>query len=171
MDHRMVERIQEAGDTSPPCLTNPVFVVGVLRSGTSLLYALLNLHPQIALMFECDVWDFPEAFCGIRFRRNWLLRQDFYNQALSRHRLTFGGSLRGLENVHTPEDLYRVYSQGKDKPLFGEKSPFYCARLGSLSRRYPGSRFILLWREPIEIYRSVVRAGTKERFFRDATAF
>ena len=149
-----------------PAVSNPVFVVGVLRSGTSLLYALLNQHPRIALMFECDVWDFPDAFCGLRFKHNWLQRQDFFNQALSRHRLTFGGSLRGLENVRDPEDLYRVYSEAKDKPIFGEKSPFYCARLLRLSRRYPGCRFILLWREPIEIYRSVLRAGRKERFFR-----
>ena len=146
--------------------SSPVFVVGVLRSGTSLLYALLNQHPQVALMYECDVWNFPEAFCGIRFKRDWLRRQEFYNQALSRHRLTFGDSLRGLENVRAPEDLYRVFSEGKDKPLFGEKSPFYCAHLQRLVRRYPGCRFILLWRDPVEIYRSVLRAGRKERFFR-----
>jgi hypothetical protein len=41
---------------------NPVFVVGVFRSGTSLLYDLLNQHPQAALMYECNVWDFPESF-------------------------------------------------------------------------------------------------------------
>src|SRR5690348_14463333 len=146
--------------------SSPVFVVGVLRSGTSLLYALLNLHPQVALMYECDVWDFPEAFCGIRFKRDWLQRQEFYNQALSRHRLIFGGRVRGLDGVRAPEDLYRVFSEGKDKPVFGEKSPFYCAHLRRLVRRYPGCRVILLWRDPIEIYRSVVRAGRKERFFR-----
>jgi hypothetical protein len=148
-----------------PC-SSPVFVVGVFRSGTSLLYALLNLHPQVALMYECDVWNFPEAFSGIRLKRDWLRRQEFFNQALTRHRLSFGGSLRGLEGVHAPEDLYRVFSEGKDKPLFGEKSPFYCTRLQRLVRRYPGCRLILLWRDPVEIYRSVVRAGRKERFFR-----
>ncbi|HEV2436652.1 MAG TPA: sulfotransferase [Verrucomicrobiae bacterium] len=146
--------------------SGPIFVVGVLRSGTSLLYALLNLHPQVALMYECDVWSFPEAFCGMRFKRDWLRRQEFYNQTLSRHRLTFGDSLRGLEKVRTPEDLYRVFSEGKDKPLFGEKSPFYCARLQRLVRRYPGCRVILLWRDPVEIYRSVIRAGCREPFFR-----
>ena len=147
-------------------VSEPIFVVGVLRSGTSLLYALLNQHPQVALMYECDVWNFPEAFSGIRLKRNWLRRQEFFNQALSRHRLIYGGSLRGLEEVRAPEDLYRVFSEGKDKPLFGEKSPFYCAHLQRLVRRYPGCRLILLWRDPVEIYRSVVRAGRKERFFR-----
>jgi Sulfotransferase family len=146
--------------------SNPVFVVGVFRSGTSLLYALLNQHPQVALMYECDVWNFPEAFCRMRFQGNWLWRQEFYNQALSRHRLIFGGSLRGLENVRTPEDLYRVFSESKNKPLLGEKSPFYCAHLRRLVRRYPRCRFILIWRDPTEIYRSILRAGRRERFFR-----
>jgi hypothetical protein len=149
-----------------PSHASPVFVVGILRSGTSLLYALLNRHPEVALMYECEVWSFPESLCGMRFRGDWLRRQEFYNQALSRHRLIFGGSLRGLEQVQTPGDLYRVYSESKDKPLFGEKSPFYCARLQWLAQRHPGCRFVLLWRDPSEIYRSVVRAGRKEPFFR-----
>ena len=146
--------------------SSPVFIVGIPRSGTSLLYALLNRHPEVALMYECEVWSFPESLCGMRFRGDWLWRQEFYNQALSRHRLIFGGSLRGLEQVQTPGDLYRVFSESKDKQLFGEKSPFYCVRLQWLAQRHPGCRFVLLWRDPIEIYRSVVRAGRKEPFFR-----
>jgi len=146
--------------------SNPVFVVGVFRSGTSLLYSLLNQHPQVALMYECDVWDFPRAFSGSRFRGEWLQRQEFYNQALSRHRLTFGENLRGLENVRTPEDLYRCYGETKDAKLWGEKSPLYSARLGQLARQYPDAAFIIIWRDPVEIYRSVLVAGKKAPFFR-----
>src|SRR3954471_18500088 len=94
-------------------ISNPVFVVGVLRSGTSLLYSLLNQHPQMAFMYECDAWNFPELLSGPRFRGNWLARQEFFNEALSRHRLTFGKNLRGLENVRTPRDLYQVFGEGK----------------------------------------------------------
>jgi hypothetical protein len=39
---------EKAQDT----FTGPLFVLGMWRSGTSLLYALLNQHPQIALMYE-----------------------------------------------------------------------------------------------------------------------
>ncbi len=145
--------------------SNPVFVVGFFRSGTSLLYSMLNQHPQVALMYECDVWDFPEVFTGLRFRRNWLERQEFYNTALSRHRLTFGRSLRGLEQVRTPVELYRTFSEGKGASMWGEKSPLYCPRLLSLAKRYPAGSFILLWRDPVEIYRSLVCAGRNERYF------
>jgi hypothetical protein len=141
-------------------------VVGVFRSGTSLLYALLNQHPQMALMYECDAWDFPEVFSKMRFARDWLERQEFLNKVLSRHRLTFGGSLRGLENVHAPEDLYRTFSNGKDQALYGEKSPLYCTRLRQLVRRHPGCAIILIWRDPVEIYRSTLRAARQEPYFR-----
>ncbi|HSY09369.1 MAG TPA: sulfotransferase, partial [Candidatus Dormibacteraeota bacterium] len=144
---------------------NPVFVVGIFRSGTSLLYSLLNQHPQMALMYECNAWDFPELLSPLR-QNGWLERQEFYNHALSRHRLVFGGSLRGLENVRTPEELYRVFGNVKGAKLWGEKSPLYSARLRQLARRYPGGSFILLWRNPEEIYRSVVDAGRTSHFFR-----
>jgi Sulfotransferase family len=144
----------------------PVFVVGPFRSGTSLLYALLNQHPKIALMYECDVWDFPDILSGWRFRRDWRTRLEFYGRAFSRHRLVFGDSFRGLENVRTPEDLYRTFAENKDALLFGEKSPFYCNRLCQLAKKHPDCSFILIWRDPVEVYRSVEEAGYQSRFFR-----
>jgi hypothetical protein len=102
----------------------------------------------------------------MRFKRDWLQRLEFYNKALSRHRLIFGGSLRGLENTRTPEDLYRTFSDGQGKAFFGEKSPFYCTRLRQLVRCHPGCSIILIWRDSIETYQSVVRAGREDAFFR-----
>ena len=146
--------------------STPVFVVGPLRSGTSLLYALLNQHPQIGLMYECDVWDFPQALSRIRFRLDWRTRLEFYNQSLSRHRLTFGESLRGLDNIHTPADLYRAFADTKDAQLSGEKSPFYCTRLRQLAKNHPGCSFILIWRDPLEIFHSIEDSARESRYFR-----
>ena len=117
-------------------------------------------------MYECDVWDFPGFLSGLRFRRDWRTRLEFFSRSFSRHRLTFGDNLRGLESVRTPEDLYRAFAENKDALLFGEKSPFYCNRLCQLAKNHPGCSFILIWRDPVEIYRSVEEAACRSRFFR-----
>jgi hypothetical protein len=145
---------------------NPVFIVGVLRSGTSLLHSLLNQHPRIALMYECDAWDFPPFLARQRFRGNWLERQEFYNRALSRHQLDWGGKLSGLGQIHAPDDLYRSVSELRGATFWGEKSPHYSARLAQLARRYPRASFILIWRDPLETYRSIRAAGRKTPYFR-----
>ena len=144
---------------------NPVFVVGVFRSGTSLLCSILNQNPGIALMYECDVWNFPRPLLAARFKGHWAERIEFYNQALSRHRMIAPNNFRELESIRTPLDLYRTFGEKKGAAVSGEKSPFYCDRLEQLHKIYPGALFILVWRNPVEIYRSVLKAGQTSRFF------
>jgi len=146
--------------------TKTVFVVGVVRSGTSLLYSVINQHPSVALMYECDAWSFPKFFSRKRFQGRWLERLEFYNNALSRHRLNFGGGTKGLETVEAPGDLYSIYGELKDASICGEKSPFYCTRLEDLFDQYPGCSFIIIWRDPVEICQSVTTAGKRSQFFR-----
>lgn len=148
-----------------PLNENPVFIVGIFRSGTSLLCSLLNQNPQIALMYECDVWNFPAPLLQRRFQHNWAARMEFYNQALSRHGLTEPNVYRGLYKIRTPLDLYRAFATKKGATVCGEKSPFYCTRLEQLHREYPRAAFIFIWRNPVEVYRSVLKAGQTSRFF------
>jgi glycosyltransferase involved in cell wall biosynthesis len=144
---------------------SPVFVVGVFRSGTSLLCALLNQNPKLALMYECDVYNLPRPLLGRRFKRNWAERIEFFNQALSRHGLVSGGDFWRLKMIRTPMDLYRMFGAIKGAQVCGEKSPFYCNRLEQLHNEYPNAFFILVWRNPVEIYRSVLKAGQSSRYF------
>lgn len=114
-------------------------------------------------MFECDVWDFPESLSRRRLRRNWLQRLEFYNQALSRHRLRVDVA-PGVDA--DPDALYRAFGEASGAAVWGEKSPHYCARLRQLAGRYPRGSFIVVGRDPVDTYGSVVRAGRHERFFR-----
>lgn len=144
---------------------NPVFVVGVFRSGTSLLCSILNQNPKLALMFECDVWNFPRPLLNARFRNNWAQRIEFYNQALSRHQLVKDENCADLKNIRAPLDLYRTFGEKKGAVVSGEKSPFYCDRLLQLHALYPEAYFVTVWRNPVEVYRSVLKAGQTSRFF------
>lgn len=145
--------------------TTTLFVVGIFRSGTSLLYALLNQHPEISLMYECDVWNFPRAFSALRFGSDWRERLEFYTNSLSRHHLVAKDDVRGLENIDTPEDLYRAFGKTRDARIIGEKSPFYCDRLRQLAENHPGAAFILIWRDPVEIYGSIADAARDSSYF------
>jgi hypothetical protein len=146
--------------------TTTLFVVGVFRSGTSLLYALLNQHPKIALMYECDVWNFPRAFSALRFQRDWRERLEFYTNALSRHHLGVTDSEGGAGNALTPRDLYRAFAKAKGAQIMGEKSPFYCDRLRQVAQNHPGASFVLIWRDPVETYSSVEESARGARYFR-----
>ena len=145
--------------------SNPIFVVGVFRSGTSLLCSILNQNPRLALMYECDVWNFPRSLLNTRFRSSWAERIEFYNQSLSRHQLVTEEDHSVLKKIRTPLDLYHAFGEKRGALVSGEKSPFYCDRLLQLHREYPQAYFIMVWRNPVEVYRSVLKAGQTSRFF------
>ena len=110
------------------------------------------------LEFSAPAAEYP-------LRSNWAERIEFFNQALSRHRLIKPKETRKLDKIRTPLDLYRAFGEKKGASLSGEKSPFYCDRLAQLHRQYPSAFFIFVWRNPVEIYRSVLKAGQTSRFF------
>lgn len=91
----------------------PLFVVSMWRSGSSLLYALLNKHPQVGLMYEADLLLLRSVFLKPAGYRDWAERWQFWNQAFRRHGLdaaefseplmiTSSLSLRGIchDGVH-----------------------------------------------------------------------
>src|SRR5579863_4345776 len=81
-----------------PC-DGPLFVVGMFRSGTSLLYALLNQHPQIALMYEGDLPHLQSLFWIPRDTADWLERWEFWNMALTRHKIDTSNIPDGIRDL------------------------------------------------------------------------
>ena len=138
----------------------PLFVIGMWRSGTSLLYALLNKHPQIALLYEGDLHVLRPLF-WMPAARKWKLRRwEFWNQGLERHNLevnNFSGSdLRTMSG-----EAYRLYADNEGALIGGEKSPNYFDAIARLARDFPDARFIVIWRDPAAICSSVIRAAKK----------
>jgi hypothetical protein len=135
------------------------------RSGTSLVHALLNRHPQVALMYEAEPLELWPRRAGFFPARDWPQRLEFYNQTFTRHKLDpqrFAAIPPGREDARA---LYREYARARGAAIMGEKAPSYYARLPRLGKMFPEAQFLVVWREPIDCCRSAARAARQNRFF------
>jgi hypothetical protein len=142
-----------------------VFVVGVWRSGTSLLHALLNQHPDIALMYEADLPLFWPMFTP--HRKSWPGRINFWNSAFERHRLA-DAQESFAERMRLPEAaeaVYREFARRGNGRVWGDKSPTYSGHCARLARLFPQARFIVIWRDPEQVCSSVLRAAAGNSWF------
>lgn len=146
----------------------PLFVVGMWRSGTSLFYALLNQHPQIKLMYEDELpllWPLflKGRLLGGRAKRDWPERWEFWNQALSRHKLSADDLPREVSGMREAcEAVWTLYAP--DAVIRGGKSPNYFDCLPRIAAEFPNAKFLVLWRDPANVCRSVVRARSDSFF-------
>lgn len=168
----MVKPLESASITiNDPSVRNwngPLFVVGMFRSGTSLLYALLNQHPQIALMYEGDLAHLQALFWIPRDTTRWLRRWEFWNGALGRHKFDANGLPDGIRDLRSAmRAVYGQYARHK-KPealIWGCKSPTYSDEVKRLSRLFPNARFVIIWRDLRHICRSILDAAETSPFF------
>jgi hypothetical protein len=158
--------VAETGQAFQP-RPEPLFVVGMFRSGTSLLYALLNQHPQIALMYEGDLAHLQALFWVPRDTTRWLKRWEFWNTALARHKFDTSIIPDGIRDLKTAvEAVYTEYArQKKGAIIWGCKSPTYHDEVTRLSRTFPNARFIIIWRDVRHICRSILSAAETSPFF------
>jgi len=145
----------------------PLFVVGMWRSGTSLLYALLNQHPQISLMYEEDLAHVRSLFWIPRDTQQWLAKWDFWNDALTRHKIDMGEIPSGIHDLKTgAEAVYKHYAkQKKGATIWGSKSPTYHDSISRLSKTFPNARFVIIWRDLRSTCRSIIEASPGNLFF------
>lgn len=140
----------------------PVFIVGLWRSGTSLLQTLLNQHSDVQLMHEGELLGLQPLFGRSGPKDDWFERWEFWNGSPTRH----GIHAPPRAPLHgTVEAIYRNYAGTHGASVWGEKSPGYSEQLVELWREWPDARFIVLWRNVFDIARSVAFAGRKSQYF------
>jgi hypothetical protein len=151
---------------NPQMSEGPLFVVGMWRSGTSLLYALLNQHPQIGLMYESDMLTLSPLFVIPRKASWWLNKVDSWNGALTRHKIdpaSIPQDITDLPNAFRA--VAQQYAQKKGATVWGCKSPTYYDCMNQFADWYPTAKFIVIWRDPADVCRSIVRAAEKASWF------
>lgn len=138
----------------------PLFVVSMWRSGSSLLYALLNQHPQIALMYEAELPVLWPVFRKPVGSSDWPERWDFWNQAVTRHQVDAEKIPPNLSDLKSASRaVFGEYARKKGATIWGDKSPNYYDSMNRLARLFPNARFIVVWRNPADTCRSILRAA------------
>src|SRR5215218_6823835 len=145
------------------CFPAP-FVVGVRRSGTTLLRLMLDAHPEIAIPPETHfVPDLIEATGQQGISSQHLAEMvvthprwgDFHLDAgelrdrfLALEQPTPGAVLRAF---------YTFYAEREGKPRWGEKTPGYVRYMQTIERVLPEARFIHLIRDGRDVAISILR--------------
>jgi hypothetical protein len=149
----------------------PIFVVGVPRSGTSLVSALLSAHPRIAIAPETHYLNrmVPMFGRGIETGRDpsedRVLR--FWQDVRATSRFSYLGvdadavwssaRARGpgiLRNLFAA--LLQAYSAAAGKPRWGEKTPGHDAFVPRLLEWFPDARVLYLLRDPRAVIHSLL---------------
>ena len=152
--------------SAPALRPGPLFVVGMWRSGTSLLYALLNQHSQISLMYEAELPVLKPLFMLRGGKSDWTKRWNFWNSALDRHQISDDEVPDSVKDLPSAvRAIYGQYAVRKGATIWGGKSPNYYDSLDRLAEAFPQAQFIVIWRDPADICRSILRAAEKDTWF------
>jgi Sulfotransferase family len=148
--------------------SSPVVLLGVSRSGTTLLKEMLDHHSELAIptesYFISQLWDRhgpspdPEQFAS-DIGRLPRVREWGVTPADVRERLpaepTFADAIQAV---------YRAYAERRGKRRFGDKTPSYMQRLDVLERAFPGARYVHLIRDGRDAALSFVGMRRRPRF-------
>ena len=129
------------------------FVVGLTRSGTTLLRMMLDAHPQLTIPPETHfVPDLIKAardeagvdgmLAAMTENRTW---GDFGIDADEmRERLA---AIPPADPAEAVRAFFRTYAERQGKPRWGDKTPAYMLSVGRIGRTLPESRFVHLIRD------------------------
>ena len=138
----------------------PLFVVGSGRSGTSLLRAMLNAHPNLHLTHEASFYLDPRGKSLAADGRAWFERYarsfSFAFLGVSRSEVT-----EQLDALSTPtrrdavEAIMRAAAAQRGKARFGDKTPAHAQHLDAISAEFPGARIVQVVRDPRAVVASL----------------
>jgi hypothetical protein len=129
-------------------LERPIFVVGSMRSGSTLLRLILDAHPNISVSEETG---FMGALAATKRIPNWQHGQGWY-QRLGWTEQELDGRLRAFY-----AELFerRALSHGKQR--WGEKTPFHSEHIAQMATVFPDAVFVGIVRHPGAVVHSLIR--------------
>ncbi|MEM7682701.1 MAG: sulfotransferase [Planctomycetota bacterium] len=125
--------------------TNPVFLIGLHRSGTTLVRQIVDSHPHIA----CP----PESYFLLHLAK-----------AFEDENYAIGLGYMGFDRDAVLDRLsryagfhYEAYRQSKNKPRWADKTPDYVQCLPFIKTLFGDeTKFVLIYRHPFDVVNSLL---------------
>jgi hypothetical protein len=134
------------------------FVLGVGRSGTSILGHALSQHPQVFVSHELRVLELALLAAALLDQHGEPLAQE--PRGYSPLGLAFGAAFAESLGVAQLEH------EGKPGGVYADKYPPYCAQIGALNGLFPKARFVHILRDGRDVVSSAARAFVADRGWR-----
>jgi hypothetical protein len=154
----------------PTADPSPVFVVGAMRSGTTLLRLMLNEHPGLAIPAEShfvaplfrrfgpdvvlDGDRLTEAVDVVAGSPEW--QRDFGHTEDELRAAVGDGPLRMDELL---DRVFRLEIADTGKSRWGDKTPAYLHRVDQLVTCFPAAKVVCIVRDPRDVYLSLSAHG------------
>lgn len=117
----------------------PIFVVGSMRSGSTMLRLILDSHPNIAIGAETG---FMAALMATRVIPNWRYGAEWYR----RIEWTEDELNARLRDFYA--GMFERYASAQGKPRWGEKTPFHTSHMPAMAEVFPDAVFVGIVRHP-----------------------
>ena len=141
--------------TSP--IKSPVFILGCGRSGTTILGNLLAQHPSVTYLHE------PRALWTSAYPETDIWTE----RAVTRNgKLVFTETDVNPRKTRALRKLFALELQKSRRPILVEKLPINNFRLPFIRGMFPDCRFIHIWRNGLEVARSIEAMSIQGRWFR-----
>jgi sulfotransferase family protein len=138
----------------------PVFIVGSMRSGSTMLRLILDSHPRIAIGAETGFMGAvlaAQRIPGWQHGAEWFSRIGWTRDELDdRLREFFAG-------------MFQRHAEAQGKARWGDKTPFHTSHMHEMARVFPDADFVGIVRHPGAVATSLHRSF--HYAFEDAVAY
>src|SRR5215217_256838 len=117
----------------------PIFIIGAMGSGSTLLRLILDSHDNIAIPRETGFMRAYNAHQFIPFKwsgRNWARRMGWTRKELDRELGAFY------------DRIFSRHAERHGKARWGDKTPFHTWHVDDMARVFPDAQFVAIVRHP-----------------------
>ena len=127
----------------------PIFIVGSMRSGSTMLRLIFDSHPRIAIPGETGFMGgllATRRIPGWKHGEEWFGRIGWTEQELEAR----------LRDFYT--GMFERYARSQGKARWGDKTPFHTAHMEPMGRIFPDAVFVGIVRHPGAVAASLHRS-------------